>query len=148
MDAPARPVGRHRGVLFAILMTIVTLGIYSFYWVYVTMDELKRHRAQGVGGGLGLVIYIFIGIVTPFLVASEVGQLYREDGQVPPISGWWGLWILLPLVGGLIWFIVVQRCLNDFWQGKARASRPSLEARAARRRRACGASRRDAPAAP
>ena len=30
------PVGKQRGVVFVLLITLVTLGIYSLYWVYKT----------------------------------------------------------------------------------------------------------------
>ncbi|MEP7224552.1 MAG: DUF4234 domain-containing protein, partial [Actinomycetota bacterium] len=64
------PLGQPRGIGFAILMTIITLGIYSLYWVFKTQDEVKEHSGQGVGGVLGLVIYIVVGMVTWFLIPS------------------------------------------------------------------------------
>ena len=77
MDTPASnsgPLGQPRGIGFAILMAIITLGIYTLYWVFKTQDEVKNHSGQGVGGVLGPVIYIVVGIVTWFLVPSEVGK--------------------------------------------------------------------------
>ena len=35
------PPGQQRGIGFAIVLTIVTLGIYSLYWVFKTQDEVK-----------------------------------------------------------------------------------------------------------
>jgi uncharacterized membrane protein YgcG len=84
MDTPASnsgPLGQPRGIGFAILMAIITLGIYTLYWVFKTQDEVKNHSGQGVGGVLGLVIYIVVGIVTWFLVPSEVGKMYQQDGR-------------------------------------------------------------------
>ncbi|MBM2823776.1 MAG: hypothetical protein HW413_2522, partial [Thermoleophilia bacterium] len=43
-------------------MFIITLGIYSIYWVFKTQEEVKNHSNQGVGGVLGLVIYIVVSI--------------------------------------------------------------------------------------
>ena len=102
MDTPTSnsgPLGQPRGIGFAILMAIITLGIYTLYWVFKTQDEVKNHSGQGVGGVLGLVIYIVVGIVTWFLVPSEVGKMYQQDGRTAPFSGWTGLWLLLPIVG-------------------------------------------------
>ena len=90
MDTPASnsgPLGQPRGIGFAILMAIITLGIYTLYWVFKTQDEVKNHSGQGVGGVLGLVIYIVVGIVTWFLVPSEVGKMYQQDGRPAPFSG-------------------------------------------------------------
>jgi hypothetical protein len=113
------PLGQQRGIGFAILMAIITLGIYTIYWVFKTQDEVKEHSGQGVGGVLGLVIYIVVGMVTWFLVPSEVGKMYKLDGREAPFSGWTGLWLLLPIIGAFVWFIKVQGALNLYWESKA-----------------------------
>ena len=81
------PLGQPRGIGFAILLTIITLGIYCLYWVFKTQEEVKNHSGEGVGGVLGLVIYIVVGIVTWFLIPSEVGKMFKEDGRIPPLTG-------------------------------------------------------------
>ena len=116
------PLGQPRGIGFAILMTIITLGIYSLYWVFKTQDEVKEHSGQGVGGVLGLVIYIVVGMVTWFLIPSEVGKMYKLDGREAPFSGWTGLWLLLPIIGAFVWFIKIQGGLNRYWESKAFSS--------------------------
>ena len=126
MDTPASnsgPLGQPRGIGFAILIFIITLGLYSLYWVFKTQDEIKEHSGIGVGGVIGLVIYIVISPVTWFLVPSEVGKLYRADGRAAPFTGWTGLWLLLRLVGAVVWFVKIQGALNRYWASKA-ASTP------------------------
>jgi hypothetical protein len=118
-DQNTGPLGQPRGIGFAILMTIITLGIYSLYWVFKTQDEVKNHSGQGVGGVLGLVIYIVVSVVTWFLIPSEVGKMFKADGQEPPFTGWTGLWLLLPIVGAFVWFIKVQGALNRYWASKS-----------------------------
>ena len=115
------PLGQQRGIGFGILMFIVTIGIYSLYWVFKTQDEVRNHSDQGVGGVLGLVIYIAVSIVSWFLIPSEVGKMYRQDGREAPFSGWTGLWLLLPIIGAFVWFIKVQGALNRYWESKAGA---------------------------
>jgi len=115
------PLGQPRGIGFAILMTIVTLGIYSLYWVFKTQDEVKNHSGQGVGGVLGLVIYIVVSVVTWFLIPSEVGKMLTRDGRPAPFTGWTGLWLLLPIIGAFVWFIKIQGALNRYWESKASA---------------------------
>ena len=100
-------------------MTIVTLGIYSLYWVFKTQDEVKNHSGQGVGGVLGLVIYIVVSVVTWFLIPSEVGKMFTRDGRPAPFTGWTGLWLLLPIIGAFVWFIKIQGALNRYWESKA-----------------------------
>jgi len=113
------PLGQPRGIGFAILMTIITLGIYSLYWVFKTQDEVKNHSGQGVGGVLGLVIYIVVSVVTWFLIPSEVGKMFTRDGRPAPFTGWTGLWLLLPIIGAFVWFIKIQGALNRYWESKA-----------------------------
>jgi Na+/proline symporter len=112
-------------------MFIITLGIYSIYWVFKTQDEVKEHSGQGVGGVLGLVIYIVVSIVTWFLVPSEVGKMYKLDGREAPFSGWTGLWLLLPIIGAFVWFIKIQGALNRYWESKPTAPAPMPAAPAA-----------------
>src|SRR5215831_20557529 len=114
----ARPLGQPRGVLFVILIGLVTLGIYSIYWAYKTGDEIKRYSGEGLGGVLWLVIWIILGIVMWFVSPSEVGKLYSREGQHPPVSGVTGFWMLIPLVGWFIWIVKVQGALNRFWESK------------------------------
>jgi len=118
------PLGQPRGIGFGILMFIITISIYGFYWVFKTQEEVKLHSDQGVGGVLGLVIYIVVQPVTWFLIPSEVGKLYRQDGREAPFSGWTGLWLLLPIVGAFVWFIKIQGALNRYWESKAEAAAP------------------------
>jgi Domain of unknown function (DUF4234) len=112
-------VGNTRSIPLSILWAILTLGIYTFIWTYKTQEEIKRYSGNGIGGVLGLVIYILLAPVTFFVVPSEVRYMYENlDSERSPVSGIYGLWFLLPLIGGLIWFIQVQGALNRYWQGK------------------------------
>jgi len=108
---PTGPLGQPRGIGFGILIFIVTFGIYGYYWTYMTFEELKNHRGgQGIGGAIALIL-MFVGgaIAIPFIAGSELGNMYAEDGQEKPVTGLTGLWILLPIVGAIVWFVKVQR---------------------------------------
>jgi len=118
------PLGQQRGVGFGILMYIVTFGIYGVYWAYKTQEEMKQHTGEGLGGVLGLVIWLVINPVSAFVIPSEIGKMYTKDGQVPPFTGWTGLWLFpgaILLVPAIIWFVKVQRALNRYWEGKTPA---------------------------
>jgi len=117
--APRGQPGETRSIGKSILLAIVTLGIYAIYWTYKTQDEIKRYSGNGVGGVLGLVIYLVISPVTYFIVPSEVRYMYEDlDGQTSPVRGTTGLWILLPLAGPIVWFVKVQGALNRYWESK------------------------------
>jgi len=113
------PVGNTRSIGLSILWAVLTLGIYTFVWVYRTHEEINRYSGNGVGGVVGLVIFIVVSPVTYFVVPSEVRYLYEDlDGQTSPVRGTTGLWFLLPLIGSIVWFVKVQGALNRYWQSK------------------------------
>jgi hypothetical protein len=113
------PVGETRSIGLSILWFIITLGFYSWYWVYKTQEEVKQYSGNGLGGVLGLVIWILIPPVTFFVVPSEVRWMYEDlDGGRSPVRGIHGLWFLLPIIGSIIWFVQVQGALNRYWESK------------------------------
>ena len=121
----AGPLGRPRGIGFGILMYIITFGFYGWYWVYKTEEEMGQHTGEGLGGILGLVVWILISPVMGFVIPSEVGKMYTRAGQEPPMTGWTGLWffpgaflIFLPIV----WFVKIQGALNRYWEANAAAT--------------------------
>jgi hypothetical protein len=118
VPANAGQLGKIRGTGTCILLSIVTLGIYAIYWYYATHEEMKRHSGQGLGGGIALVLALFVGIVMPYLTSSEVGALYERRGQAKPVSGATGLWYfpgMLLLVGPIVWFVKTNGALNNYW---------------------------------
>jgi Domain of unknown function (DUF4234) len=118
---PSGPLGKPRGILFVLLISLITLGIYTLYWAYKTQEEMKQHTGDGLGGVLGLVVWIIINPVSAFVIPSEIGKMYRRDGQEPPFSGWTGLWLFpfgFLIVPAIVWFVKVQGALNRYWEGK------------------------------
>lgn len=109
------PKGQQRGIGTSILLAILTLGIYTLFWTYYTHKEIKQYSGIGVGGPIGLLIYVAISPVTWFLLPNEVQQMVQAHGRASRVSAITGLWLLLPFVGPFIWFPKVQGELNDFW---------------------------------
>jgi len=101
-----------------IFLTIITLGIWSFIWVYRSSEDLKKYNGDGLGGVIAVIIHLIVNIVLWFTIPNEVKNMYERDGREPPVSAIWGLWFLLPIVGNFIWYLKVQGALNDFWASK------------------------------
>ena len=124
MNATAQntgPLGQERGVGFAIVMTLVTLGIYGLYWIYMSYSEVKQHRGEGVGGFVGILLCLVL--VGYFKLPQYVGRMYRAEGnENPPVSGVSGLWIFVPYVGTFIFIAKVQGALNAYWKAKGSGS--------------------------
>jgi Domain of unknown function (DUF4234) len=101
-----------------ILLEIITFGIWGIFWTYRTNEDLKKYNGDGLGGVLGVVIYLLLAVVLMFTIPDEVRKAYQRDGRESPVSAIWGLWFLLPLIGNIIWYVKVQSALNEFWISK------------------------------
>jgi hypothetical protein len=112
-------VGSVRTPVAVILLSLITLGIYGLYWQYATFKEMKAFGGEGIGGGVGLLLAILLGIVNVFLMPAEVGHLYAREGRQPLVTGITGFWVLIPLVGWIIWVVKTQGRLNEFWESHA-----------------------------
>ncbi len=113
------PIGKIRGTWACVGLSIITLGFYSLYWYFSVHNEIKAHSRVGLGGGVALLLALFVGIVMPFITSSEVGDLYERRGQAKPVSGATGLWSfpgILILVGPIVWFVKTNGALNDYWR--------------------------------
>ena len=118
-------LGKPRGIVFGIFLFIITFGFYGWYWVFKTQTETKEQTGEGLGGVLGLVVWIIISAVSAFVIPSEIGKMYERDGRVAPINGWSGLWLFpggILIVPAIVWFVKVQGALNRFWTATAVAS--------------------------
>jgi hypothetical protein len=116
------PVGQPRGIGFGILIFIITLGFYGWYWAFKTHEEIKQHTGEGLGGVLGLVVWILASFVSAFVIPSEIGKMYKNDGRQPPVTGWAGLWLVpgaILVIPAIVWFVKLQGALNRYWTEKS-----------------------------
>jgi hypothetical protein len=111
-------IGELRKPLTVVLLSIVTLGIYSLWWYYRNFEDMKQHSGEGVGGGVGLLLAIFCGIVAVFLLPAEVGNLYAREGKEKPLTALTAFWNLIPIAGWIVYVYKVQNRLNDYWAPK------------------------------
>jgi hypothetical protein len=123
-EVPESVGGAFYSVGLVILLTIVTCGIWGLVWTYRTNEDLKKYNRDGLGGVLGIVIYLLLAVVLMFTIPSEIKNMYERDSRESPVAPLWGLWFLLPIIGNIIWYVKVQNALNDFWVSKG----ASLEA--------------------
>jgi hypothetical protein len=109
------PLGKQRGGIAVVLLTIITLGIYWLVYVYKTFKEIKEHTGNGLGPGLALVITIFLGFITPFLLGDAVKSARVRASMPERVSALTGFWTWLPLVGIFVFASKIQNALNEYW---------------------------------
>lgn len=117
----AKPMGKIRNPWVVLILSIVTFGIYNIVWHYSILEELRNWRGQGWSGMVFIIFFLIFGIALiaiPWLVPAYVGCMYAEDGQEKPITALTGFWVLLPIIGGIVWIFKVQNNLNAFWEAK------------------------------
>jgi hypothetical protein len=112
-----------RGPVWVGVFTLLTLGIYSIYWIYVTAKHLRdfgnaRGRDLGQSPGMTLLA-VTLGwlIIVPPLVAiyrqaKRIQQAQHLTG-VQPMNGWIAL--VLYIVFSPIFFAYEQSELNKAW---------------------------------
>ncbi len=117
-EVPADVTSVYYSKGLTILLVIVTCGIWGIFWTYRTNEDLKKYNGDGIGGVLGIVIYLLLFVVLMFTIPSEIQKMYQREGRESPVSPLWGLWFLLPIIGNIIWYLKVQDALNAFWTSK------------------------------
>jgi hypothetical protein len=120
---PADISGVYYSTGWNILLVIVTFGIWGIFWTYRTSEDLKRYNRQGLGGAIGILLYLVISIALMFTIPNEIEGMYQRDGRTSPVGTLLGLWFLLPLIGNIIWYVKVQKALNEFWASKGANAR-------------------------
>jgi len=131
-----RPLGQPRGLGRILFLSLFTCGVYFFYWIYKSFEELRNYRRAGMNPVVGLALS-FVGIGQLFLPAT-VKSSYRAVGKRSPVSAWTGLWAIgavapyiglgifypktLPILwvfavaGIFVWIWKTQKALNTFWE--------------------------------
>jgi hypothetical protein len=114
-----RPLGRVVG------FSILSFGIYTFYWFYVTRKQLNSEMGSTEDAGLytaGLLVPI-LNIIIAYWLWRDLDNLRRRVG-LPEFNV--VLWVVLaafvPFASIVIYCMVVNR-LNEYWdvrtQGRA-----------------------------
>ena len=113
------PRGVERNPITVILLSIVTCGIYSLYWLYMVTKEINDALGEEK---ISFVLYFLLGILCFPLIF--VGMYKIDEGvvQLQTRIGLQGksnfvLWIILSFVGvgSLIMIYQVQEALNEIW---------------------------------
>lgn len=101
-------------------LTLITFGIYGFYWYYQVNDEIRRYtRDESISPTRSLMAILFgwIIIVPPFIAvyntAQHVQAIERREGIQPIIEP--ALVVIFMLLLSIIVGFYMQAHLNPMW---------------------------------
>ncbi len=100
-------------------LPFLTLGIYSYFWIYNVNDEARRFlRDESIKPALSVLAFIpgSLLIVPPFIAIYRLGNRIArmEEAAGSPSRASGGIGVLLTFVFGL-YSLYYQSHLNDLW---------------------------------
>lgn len=107
-----------RNMAVAIILSIVTCGIYGLYWFVVLTDDMKQasNDVEGVSGGVALLLTIITCNIYGLYWAYKQGERMDNAKAMRGMAGGGNsniLFIVLQFFGlGLVNYIIMQDTLN------------------------------------
>lgn len=110
---------QRKSIGLCIVLSIITCGIYSLYWLYCMAEDvnLATARPGGPSGGLVLLLTIvtcnLYGLYWLYRAGEDLDRRRAEQGQV---TGHLGILFLLLAVFGfsIISYALLQNELNEY----------------------------------
>ena len=119
-NSAARPVVQERNIATAIILSIVTCGIYGIIWFINMVDDVNRvcndEKSNTSGGTVFLLTIVTCGIYS-FVWLYQAGQRLFRAGQKynMQISDNSVVYLLLCIFGlGIVDYCLIQSDLNKF----------------------------------
>lgn len=106
-----------RGIITALLLSILTCGIYSIFWIIWINNELRRESNQKVDGGFMFFISLLTcglgGIYWVYRIGMDLSLVSKNSSQIKIESTEAVLYVILSLFGfGLIALAIMQHREN------------------------------------
>lgn len=131
-------VGTRRRPAAVVLLTIVTLGVYAFYWLYKTNVEIREAGLLRFRVGhylIQMLVFFALVVTIPLAIILFFAFLYRgalnvalvqkRAGIAPQVNARALLWVsLVPLLGFWIYEFVLQSAANELWDRLDRRTQP------------------------
>lgn len=111
---------KRRDIAVAIILSIVTCGIYGLYWFVCLNDDLNELTdREGTSGGVALILSLvtcgIYAIYWMYKAGEKVDELKSRRGQTSQYSGI--VYLVLSLFGfGIVSYALIQDELNKHAQ--------------------------------
>jgi len=123
-------IGVRRSGISVLLLSIVTCGIYLFYWYYTVMEDINKAsgepRMNSVALLIGTILCAPVAWVMLYQMDKNIARLAQENGTYYKEN--FILWLLLTFLCGIGTIVAMfQICsgLNELWNKRTFATPPS-----------------------
>ena len=113
-------IGVQRNGLVVLLLSIITCGIYAYYWYYQIMEDINRasgeQRINSVGLLIGSILCFPIVWVVLYKVDRELARLSGEEGTYYKEN--FIMWLLLTIlcgIGSIVAMFQICGAYNQIW---------------------------------
>lgn len=113
-------VGKNRSGITVILLSLVTCGIYMYFWLYTTMEDINsatgEQKFNSVGFLIGCILCPPVIYFIYYKIDKSLAELSANEGIDYKEN--FMLWLLLVLVASVgLWVADYQICeaLNKIW---------------------------------
>ena len=113
-------IGVRRSGIVVILLSIVTCGIYMYWWYYQCMEDINRasgeQRINSLGLLLGSIFCFPVAIYMMYTIDKNLSRLAQENGAYYKEN--FIFWILMTIVcgiGSLIAIFQICNGYNEIW---------------------------------
>lgn len=114
---------KEKNVVLAIVLSIVTCGLYGLYWFITITDETNQLTNTQMASGVVAILLTFVtcgiyGFYWAYKLGEKVDMLKQQRGEAPSSSA--VLFIILQVLGlGIVNYIIAQLEINKFAQPAA-----------------------------
>ena len=105
-----------RSVVTVIVLSIITCGVYTLYWYYVTMKELYDAGGKSIGGLEPLIQFVLLflyvgGIFFAINANDNLNEIKSQRGM--QVTDNKLIWVILSLFIPIVVVALVQNEMNE-----------------------------------
>lgn len=112
---------RQRSVIMVLLLSVITCGIYLFFWVYSTRQEMNAYlNDNSKSPELNTILAILCGVYWFFIMYDYSNDITKMQQKAAlPVKDMAIVNLLLSIFGfGLVSILIMQSQLNEVYANK------------------------------
>lgn len=123
---PNRPNGRlpiqNRSIIMYVLLSLVTCGIFGFYWMYCVNEDVNKSLGENdMSGGMVILLTIITcgiyGLIWAYMLGNKISRLKRMMGDPYAESSLGALYLVLCIFTTyIVPLAIAQNELNKYAQ--------------------------------